>query len=273
MQRPSLTDMLRTFLFEGSPEDAITLNQLIKLDENIADCQFIAATPKALRLYGREQQSFVDSWQSLTQPFDVFLRSRELAIARHYGLSLPSRYITQIVRPNGSTVDIIKETREIHTVDSIYWLTRLYPASEEPDLPELTSIDIPSGIEDTNHIGGYLCMAEVRLVVESAKRAVLRDGSSSALQRGHNLTNLRQIMSTDPDKVVKTARNGTVLSFGQPVTELNNGQRILECQTCAFVWPRVRDGLPMRCSNSTTRCYDWQEPVMPIRHESEPNIT
>ena len=105
-----------------------------------------------------------------TNATNAFRRSRELATARHFAQDIPTRYIIRIRRPNGETVPVIKEPRELIINGVSYWLTRVIPASDDPDTPDADRIQVPIQASNYQEFGGRYCLAEIEEMVTTAAK-------------------------------------------------------------------------------------------------------
>jgi PAS domain-containing protein len=264
-------------------EEAYTLIQRAVLSNSIIDGRLVAATPRALRLYGLTEKDLPDTWQSLSQPIDAYRRSRELGIARHFAQDIPTRYIIRIRRPNGETVPVIKEPRELIINGVSYWLTRVIPASEDPDTPDADRIQVPIQASNYQEFGGRYCLAEIEEMVAAADQTSRLASLSSSLTHvqikpiidamdaigldiRHNLDVTQILLQNvldridDPETEMPDALDDApTLIFGRPVNRLPNGQVLYECQRCGRIWlNRGSEQLPTRCPQPGKRCYDWQ---------------
>jgi hypothetical protein len=281
---PSLSDVMASLLsLNSGAEEAYTLIQRAVLSNSIIDGRLVAATPRALRLYGLTEKDLPDTWQSLSQPIDAFRRSRELGIARHFAQDIPTRYIIRIRRPNGETVPVIKEPRELIIDGVSYWLTRVIPASEDPDTPDADLIQVPIQVSNYQEFGGRYCLAEIEEMVTAADNTSRPASLSSPLTHGqimpiidamnavgldirHNLSVTQVLLQNVRDRIddPETERpddldDAPALIFGRPVNRLPNGQILCECQRCGRIWLNRGSGLlPTRCPQPGKRCYDWQ---------------
>ena len=159
-----LWDMMQT-------ENAITVNQLIKIGPNIVDARYVAASPKALVFYGyTDAHAFSQTWRSLTEPFEYLTAAVRVSAARLEDQSVPVRYITQLRRPNETEFPVIKETRQIYYDGILYWITSLHPAYEEPDVHDvrLLANRLPHSSE-TRPFGGY-SIAEINKLLRALDR-------------------------------------------------------------------------------------------------------
>ncbi|MDH3600845.1 MAG: hypothetical protein OEU26_14560 [Candidatus Tectomicrobia bacterium] len=281
---PSLSDVMASLLaLNSGAEEAYTLIQRAVLSNSIIDGRLVAATPRALRLYGLTEKDLPDTWQSLSQPIEAFRRSRELGIARHFAHNIPTRYIIRIRRPNGDTVPVIKEPRELIINDISYWLTRVIPASEDPDTPDADLIQVPIKVSDYQEFGGRYCLAEIEEMVTTSDNTSLPASLSSPLTRvqikpiidamdavgldiRHKLYVTQVLLQNvldridDPDtEMPDDLDDAPALIFGRPVNRLPNGQILYECQRCGRIWlNRGPELFPIRCPQPGKRCYDWQ---------------
>ena len=100
VRAPSLAELVM-HLFANEPQslDILTLARMEDITETITDGRFIASTASAEAMYGRKMDGSEPAWISLTQPLNLFLKSRELWAARQIDASLPTRYITDILLP------------------------------------------------------------------------------------------------------------------------------------------------------------------------------
>ena len=266
--RTSLSDLLQVFFGDATSDEAVTLNRREAISSLIVDARFMLATPAALRLYGRTAEE-MRSWQSLMQPLEEFQRSRTIATARHFDSAVPSRYITQLLTPQG-VVPVIKDTREVIIDGESHWLTRLTPATQEPNLPDTAAIVIPEGRADFATFAGRYSIAEVHLLLgqdQVTPQMNLRENLDPSILDDIGL-------SRKEDTVSSRTADGYDLVFGQPLARMPSGQYMFECQNCGWIWmPRKRAGkswsevesddilVPTRCGNPDRRCYNWQDGV------------
>ena len=258
----SLSSLLSAlFDRQHTAEEAYTLIKREAITPLIIDGRLRMATPKALSFYGlTEQDLAAGAWQSLCQPFDEFNYSRIMAMARHHDHPIPTRYISRIQKPDGSIVNVVKDTREIIIEGVSHWLTHLLLAADEPDLPTTADIAASLPVDRYRDFGGIFSLAEVYEAIGVNR---------NFLHNWHSPSNIGQIMPLNQERFVlkKRSKLGTELAFGQPVNIIANGQIVFECQVCGQVWLarklKTETGevwdrrLSQRCSNSETRCYDW----------------
>jgi hypothetical protein len=206
-----------------------------------------------------------------------------LGIARHFAQDIPTRYIIRIRRPNGETVPVIKEPRELIINGVSYWLTRVIPASEDPDTPDADLIQVPIQVSNYQEFGGRYCLAEIEEMVTAADNTSRPASLSSPLTHGqimpiidamnaigldirHNLSVTQVLLQNvldridDPEtEMPDDLDEAPALIFGRPVNRLPNGQILCECQRCGRIWLNRGSGLlPTRCPQPGKRCYDWQ---------------
>ncbi len=146
---------------------AMTIARRIVVTEHIVDSVFVASTPQAAHLYGYgDPDSLVGKWLSQTHSQDIARRSFVIAYYRHIGQKIgttasPSSYVTFLTAPDGSTREVIKQTREVVWEGDIYWITEIEEAKGETSLPSIMDIEMPNLQTDFQSWSGVWTISDI----------------------------------------------------------------------------------------------------------------
>ncbi|ETW98779.1 MAG: hypothetical protein ETSY1_17435 [Candidatus Entotheonella factor] len=108
-------------------QKAVTVSEYVTIvPDAVADTRIISATPYAAEIYGYDTpDQLVGRFLSQTLNRHDMLRGCLMSLARMQGRDVPTRYPTNIVRPNGEIVPVIKDTIQIETKNRLMWITQL----------------------------------------------------------------------------------------------------------------------------------------------------
>lgn len=233
---PSLLDLLHaSFDATPAPNEAYTVTKRVEIAPGISDVQYLDVTPGAAEIYGRSTADLIGNWVSLTHPMEAHQHARRMGAARHYHHEdIPTVYIGTILRPNGSTIPVIKDTRQLLIRGDLHWLTRIRPASDNPNLPEQESIRVPH-FEDTQRLAVNYSIAEIQALIAGANKESLPSGIYSSIMGQINSIGGVEFLSNAVRRT-QCAENDVQLLMGRPLQRMSSGQLLAECQRCAHVW-------------------------------------
>ncbi|ETX07560.1 hypothetical protein [Candidatus Entotheonella palauensis] len=150
-----------------SSRKAMTITRRVVVTDNIVDSVFVASTPKAAHLYGyNDPDVLVGKWLSQTHSRDIARRSFVISYYRHTGQKIgtteaPSTYVTFLTAPDGSTREVVKQTREVVWDGNIYWVTEVQEATGETNLPNILDFEIPEIQTDFNAWSGIWTISDI----------------------------------------------------------------------------------------------------------------
>lgn len=269
MLQENLPPFLYEFLLRA---DLVTILQRVQISPLLVDSMYVGATPRAASLFGYENpEEFIGTWHSKTMTLQEFRKLFDLSLCRHFNHEIPHRYITNILRPNGALIPVVKDTKELFYRHDIYWITHLTPVSAlsdaERDFPHIADLKVPETVERYRDFGGLLSVAEVEILLTHHAAGDRRLTERQVLSIISSVS--RQIIPRSGKQQTPSAR--PVLVLGRPITVLpHNGQVLFECQHCGWIWTSKQTRqIPQRCSNPNRRCYDWR--VVRSQEEDTPS--
>ncbi len=146
---------------------AMTVTRRVMVTEHIVDSVFMASTPKAAHLYGyNDSAALVGKWLSQTHSRDIARRCFVISYYRHTGQKIgsaeaPSTYVTFLTAPDGSTREVVKQTREVVWEGDIYWVTEIEEAKGEMSLPSVRDFEIPEMQTDFRAWSGIWTISDI----------------------------------------------------------------------------------------------------------------
>jgi hypothetical protein len=238
---------------------AVTIAKRVVIGDLVVDARIIEATADAAAWYGLDDPKLlIGQWISLLHhPEDATL-GRTLSVARHYGIKVPTRYVSRIrqVTTPQTFRPVLKDTTQIAIGSDTYWVTVL----AQPNAPPLAQqmhvcahFQLPPP-EDVIHFCGHLSVAEMQTLLRTHP-------SIGALE-----SPLSQISDKkESQKLPKTAQAPSNDSGPRPPLTLTPGQTYLMptgryvhwCTVCGNLW-RSGEPLPVYCGHRACHSPRWR---------------
>ena len=238
---------------------AVTIAKRVVIGDLVVDARIIEATADAATWYGLDDPKLLlGQWISLLHhPEDAAL-GRTLSVARHYGINVPTRYVSRIrqVTTPQTFRPVLKDTTQIAIGSETYWVTVL----AQPNAPPLAQqmhvcahFQLPPP-EDVLRFCGHLSVAEMQTLLRTYP-------SIGALE-----SPLSQISDKkESQKLHKTARAPSNDSRPRPPLTLTPGQTYLMpagryvhwCAVCGNLW-RSGEALPVYCGHRSCHSPRWR---------------
>ena len=251
------TTLLEAFLTRM--HKAVTIAKRVVIGDLVVDARIIEATADAAAWYGLDDPKLlIGQWVSLLHhPEDATL-GRTLSVARHYGIKVPTRYVSRIrqVTTPQTFRPVLKDTTQIAIGSETYWVTVL----AQPNAPPLAQqmhvcahFQLPPP-EDVLRFCGHLSVAEMQTLLRTYP-------SIGALE-----SPLSQISDKkESQKLHKTARAPSNDSRPRPPLTLTPGQTYLMpagryvhwCAVCGNLW-RSGEALPVYCGHRSCHSPRWR---------------
>jgi len=251
------TTLLEAFLTRM--HKAVTIAKRVVIGDLVVDARIIEATADAAAWYGSDDPKLlIGQWVSLLHhPEDATL-GRTLSVARHYGIKVPTRYVSRIrqVTTPQTFRPVLKDTTQIAIGSETYWVTVL----AQPNAPPLAQqmhvcahFQLPPP-EDVLRFCGHLSVAEMQTLLRTHP-------SIGALE-----SPLSQISDKkESQKLHKTARAPSNDSRPRPPLTLTPGQTYLMpagryvhwCAVCGNLW-RSGEALPVYCGHRSCHSPRWR---------------
>jgi len=238
---------------------AVTIAKRIVIGDLVVDARIIEATADAAAWYGLEDPKLLlGQWISLLHhPEDATL-GRTLSVARHYGITVPTRYVSRIRQVSAPQTfrPVLKDTAQITISRETYWVTVLAQPNEPPLAQQMhvcEHFQLPP-TEDVIRFCGQLSVAEMQTLLRTHP-------SIEALEDP-----LSQISDTkESQKSHETARTPSSGSGQRPPLTLTPGQTYLMptgryvhwCAICGNLW-RSGEALPAYCGHRSCHSSRWR---------------
>jgi transcriptional regulator with XRE-family HTH domain len=156
-------------------ETALTIARRVTMGTAIGDACIIAATPAAAAWYGlADPVLLIGQWISVVHHPDDARLGRLLSVARHYGHSVPTTYVSRVRQGNTSHFrPVLKQTRQLECDGETYWITRLSaphdtPLALQPHIwQEVQRVDA----ERARHFSGRASVADLEQILDLAEAA------------------------------------------------------------------------------------------------------
>jgi hypothetical protein len=152
---------------ELRPNQAMTIFVRHVITQDIVDCYCVGATTQAAMLLGYPSADDMHGiWLSKTQTPETGQQTRQASILRHYGIKIghqdiPSVYVCDVLRPDGSSIEVVKNTSEIAYDGKNYWVTLLEDATGEKSIPNIKTLDLPAVPPDAAAWAGKTRIADI----------------------------------------------------------------------------------------------------------------
>lgn len=235
---------------------AVTIAQRIVVGTLVVDARIIDATPEAAAWYGvADPQYLIHRWISLVHHPDDAKLGRTLAIARHLGIVVPTRYVSRIaqLQTPGTFRPVLKDTTQITVDNETYWITVLLDPTEPPLALQSswhTHWPAPPG-EEVTRFCGHLSVADMEVL--------LRDQRTDIPRLSQITTTYASQKSSDPLDPLSgrmPPATGDVLRPGQTYC-MPTGRYLHWCAVCRNVW-RSGVAYPVQCGYRLCHSPAWR---------------
>ena len=235
---------------------AVTIAQRVAIGDFVVDARIIEATTDAAAWYGVEDpRQLIGQWISLVHhPEDATL-GRTLSVARHYGIKVPTCYVSRIRQLNTPHIfrPVLKETTQMTLGNETYWVTIL---SQPHDLPLAMQMQVWKHLQlppsaDITHFCGYWSVAEMETLLRNhlSLQATLSQFSEK-----------NQSRKSDAEEMISPVGSGQhprlVLTPGQTYL-MPTGRYVHWCAVCGNLW-RSGEALPPYCGHRTCHSPHWR---------------
>jgi hypothetical protein len=151
---------------------AVTIAKRVVIGDLVVDARVIEATVDAAAWYGLDDPKLLMvQWISLLHhPEDAAL-GRTLSVARHYGIKVPTRYVSRIRQVTAPQAfrPVLKDTTQITLGSETYWVTVLAQPNEPPLAQQMhvcEHFQLPP-TEDVIRFCGHLSVAEMQILLRT----------------------------------------------------------------------------------------------------------
>lgn len=249
-----VSDLMKEFVTRR--HHAITIAQRIAVGSLVVDARIVEATAEAAMWYGLPApQQLIGRWISLLHHPDDATLGRTLSAARHYGIKVPTRYVSRICQAHAPDTyrPVLKDTTQITLGDETYWVTVLSEPTEPPLALQMSLCEhwqLPQGADATQFYG-QLSVAEMETILRSQTPASLGPSQISS-------SILSQKSEGAISGVTKKSgeRHGPSLVPGRTYL-MPTGRYIHWCAVCGNLW-RSRDPQPQQCGHRTCHSPHWR---------------
>ncbi len=238
---------------------AVTIAKRVVIGDLVVDARIIEATAAAAAWYGLEDPKLLlGQWISLLHhPEDATL-GRTLSVARHYGIKVPTRYVSRIrqVSTPQSFRSVLKDTTQITIGSETYWVTVLAQPHEPPLAQQMhvcAHFQFPP-TEDVIRFCGHLSVAEMQTLlrthpsIEALEDPLYQISDKKESQKSH--------------ETAKTPSSGAgqrpplTLTPGQTYL-MPTGRYVNWCAVCGNLW-RSGEVLPAYCGHRSCHSPRWR---------------
>lgn len=235
---------------------AVTIAKRVAIGDFVVDARIIEATADAAAWYGLEDPKLlIGSWISLLHHPDDARLGRTLSVARHYGIQVPTRYVSRIrqVTTPSTFRPVLKDTTQMTIGSETYWVTVLSPPHEPPlalQLHVCEHLQLPPDV-DVTRFGGPLSVADMQTLLGThpAIEGTLSQISDKNTSQKSLRTALPPLMSLEP-------RPPLTLTPGQTYL-MPTGRYVHWCAVCGNLW-RSGEALPAYCGHRTCHSPHWR---------------
>jgi hypothetical protein len=236
---------------------AVTIAQRIAIGTLVADARIIDATAEAAAWYDMADPAhLIGQWISLLHHPDDAQLGRELSVARHLGLQVPTRYVSRIWQAHapGTFRPVLKDTTQIRLGTETYWVTVLAEPTEPPLAlqPTLRAHWHLPPSEDVTRFCGQMSVAEME--------TLLRDHTRTPFERSH----ISDTSISQKSRHATTALDSGVLEQGAllfltpgQTYRMPTGRYIHWCKVCGNLW-RSDEAMPIQCGHRRCHSPHWQ---------------
>ena len=235
---------------------AVTIAKRVAIGDFVVDARIVEATADAAAWYGLDDPKLlIGQWISLVHhPEDAQL-GRRLSVARHYGIQVPTRYVSRIrqVATAHTFRPVLKDTTQITIGSETYWVTILSPPHEPPlamQMQVCEHLQLPPR-EDVRRFCGYLSVAEMQTLLGSHPSV---EGTLS------QISDKSKSQKSDKEEEFPAGGSGQrprlTLAPGQTYL-MPTGRYVHWCAVCGNLW-RSGEALPAYCGHRTCHSPHWR---------------
>lgn len=235
---------------------AVTIAKRVAIGDFVVDARIIEATADAAAWYGVDDPKLlIGTWISLLHhPEDAKL-GRTLSVARHYGIQVPTRYVSRIrqVTTPYTFRPVLKDTTQMTIGSETYWVTVLSQPHEPPlalQLHVCEHLQLPPG-EDVARFCGCLSVAEMQTLL-STHPAI--EGTLSQISDKNESQKSHKTETPPPMGVGQ--RPHLTLAPGQTYL-MPTGRYVHWCAVCGNLW-RSGEAQPPYCGHRTCHSPHWR---------------
>jgi hypothetical protein len=236
----------------SSGHRAVTVTQYVRLSDSIADARIMYVSGRAAELYGVERpELLVGKYLSQTMQPDDMLRGSLYSLARSKGISVPTRYDTRIMRPDGEEVFVVKDTIQMVNYGVLIWVTMLTPTREPELRPPPSPESLGLGLDEIVRYRGTMNVSDLERLLQA--QGLPHTFLTSDVFH-HNMDELHQTGQSDPAGVLPEPAITEVedLQIRRGATlRLPDARYLHRCAQCGESWispnanpqrcPRMRD--------------------------------
>ena len=235
---------------------AVTIAQRVAIGDFVVDARIIEATAEASAWYGVEDpRQLLGQWISLVHhPEDATL-GRQLSVARHYGIKVPTCYVSRIRQLDTpySFRPVLKETTQITIGSETYWVTILSQPHDPPLAMQMhvcEHLQLPPG-EDIIRFCGHWSVAEMETLLRThpSLQGILSQFSGKKKSQKSDIGAM-----TSPEGSGQRPR--LALIPGQTYL-MPTGRYVHWCAVCGNLW-RSGEALPSYCGHRTCHSPQWR---------------
>jgi hypothetical protein len=235
---------------------AVTIARRVAIGDFVVDAQIIEATADAAVWYGLDDPKLlIGRWISLLHhPEDATL-GRTLSVARHYGISVPTRYVSrlrQVTAPH-TFRPVLKDTTQMTIGSETYWVTILSPPNAPPFAQQMHIWEhfqlLPP--EDVTRFCGHLSVAEMQTLLHthaSREHELSQISDKKESQKSHKAAMAPSIGAGPPPPLTLTP--------GQTYL-MPTGRYVHWCAVCGNLW-RSGEALPAYCGHRSCHSPRWR---------------
>jgi hypothetical protein len=231
----------------GSGQRAITVTQYVRLSDSIADARIMYVSGGAAEVYGVERpELLVGKYLSQTMQPEDMLRGSLYSLARSKGISVPTRYDTRIIRPDGEEVFVVKDTVQMVNYGVLVWVTILTPTREPELQPPPSPESLGLGLDEIVSYRGTMNVSDLeRLIKAQGPPHVLL--TSDVIH--HNIDALHQAnqsLSVEALPMPAIAEAKDIQIRRGATLRLPGGRYLHRCAPCGESWISPNAN-PQRC--------------------------
>ncbi len=235
---------------------AVTIAKRVAIGDFVVDARIIEATADAVAWYGLDDPKLlIGRWISLLHhPEDATL-GRTLSVARHYGIKVPTRYVSRIRQMTTPHTfrPVLKDTTQMTIGSETYWVTVLSQPNEPPLARQMhvcEHFQLPPN-EDVTRFCGHLSVAEMQTLLRthpSIEGTLSQISEESKSQKSHK-TEMFPPMESGQHPHLTLTPGQTYL--------MPTGRYVHWCAVCGNLW-RSGEALPPYCGHRSCHSPRWR---------------
>ena len=215
----SLWDML--LAREGT---AMTIARRVTIGTSIGDACIIAATPAAAAWYSlADPDLLIGQWISVVHHPDDARLGRLLSVARHYGHTVPTAYVSRIRQGNTHRFrPVMKQTSQLECDDETYWITQLSEPHEPPLAlqPQVWQAVQVVEAETAHQFYGRASVADMEHALD------LVEATGETLEGGHPLLRSTEIPPAHGPRRPPRTAPATLSTLGASLQDARHAQHL-----------------------------------------------